>query len=111
MIRRPTRSTQAFTLFPYTTLFRSTTASARSPQRGDDLVDRRGTSLREGDGPVPLHSVHRALDAVSVVLERVVCAGDHPVGIRQQREVEAQFGRILGMTVRSEERRVGKECE
>src|SRR5213594_4088698 len=33
MIRRPPRSTQAFTLFPYTTLF-------RSRQGGVDVVDR-----------------------------------------------------------------------
>src|SRR5216110_3934316 len=33
MIRRPPRSTQAHTLFPYTTLFRSTPGSSSSPPR------------------------------------------------------------------------------
>src|SRR3546814_16947021 len=45
MIRRPPRSTRTDTLFPYTTLFRSTTHLAarhiqRLGRRIDDLVDR-----------------------------------------------------------------------
>src|SRR3546814_4225806 len=36
MIRRPPRSTRTHTLFPYTTLFRSAAAAARSPAQGPD---------------------------------------------------------------------------
>src|SRR3546814_7794180 len=40
MIRRPPRSTRTDTLFPYTTLFRSATASeAATAKAGDDTID------------------------------------------------------------------------
>src|SRR5213594_4068505 len=50
MIRRPPRSTQAFTLFPYTTLFRSPLAvqpgstACRARERSSRLKDRRSRS-------------------------------------------------------------------
>src|SRR3546814_2907725 len=43
MIRRPPRSTRTDTLFPYTTLFRSSLRSAREP------LERRGPDLPKGN--------------------------------------------------------------
>ena len=43
MIRRPPRSTQAKTLFPYTTLFRSSTATGAGPGGGTGLPSVRET--------------------------------------------------------------------
>src|SRR3989441_12951017 len=40
---------------------------------------------------VPLHHVHRALDALAVVFQRVVGPGDLAVGIREQREIETEL--------------------
>src|SRR3546814_1043538 len=47
MIRRPPRSTRTDTLFPYTTLFRSPSASASSTERSfSSSEERSGTSER-----------------------------------------------------------------
>src|SRR3546814_21185790 len=45
MIRRPPRSTRTDTLFPYTTLFRSSTLGARTARRYNNL---RGTWVKLG---------------------------------------------------------------
>src|SRR3546814_1069985 len=47
MIRRPPRSTRTDTLFPYTTLFRSRSASVTSPRAAGDRADqpRQGANL------------------------------------------------------------------
>src|SRR5213082_1831886 len=50
MIRRPPRSTLCQTLFPYTTLFRSTVADADESAAADGRVD------GDGDGITPLAS-------------------------------------------------------
>src|SRR3546814_3394203 len=39
MIRRPPRSTRTDTLFPYTTLFRSTTAASRATTRSSERLN------------------------------------------------------------------------
>src|SRR3546814_20457480 len=80
MIRRPPRSTRTDTLFPYTTLFRSTRASAvvRTRQGGGRCARRRATRARR--------------DRIRV---------RHPARLE---------GRIYPGRRRSEERRVGKEC-
>src|SRR6266853_6947289 len=75
----------------------SATLPRKSGGTGDDLVDRRRASLREGDLPVPAHDVHAALDALAVVLERVIGARDHAVRIGQQRKIESQFPDIAGV--------------
>src|SRR5438128_12514987 len=56
-----------------------------------DRVDRRSAALREGDRAVPLHDVHRALDALPVVFQGVVGPGDPAVGVREQREIETEL--------------------
>src|SRR3712207_9456619 len=95
MIRRPPRST----LFPYTTLFRSQVACVEVPERDDDRVAAgvgRGR-LRcgvHGEGPSPGRP-----RVTTVVLG---AAGVHALG---SRTTERSAGEL-----RSEERRVGKEC-
>src|SRR3546814_12613716 len=107
MIRRPPRSTRTDTLFPYTTLFRSSLGSARREvvgeadggegedgcrQQGDatrDADEHEGVRRSEGDRP------HPRLQALSFVTAHGHCApGTH---------ARYEPGR-------SEERRVGKEC-
>src|SRR3546814_15106119 len=93
MIRRPPRSTRTDTLFPYTTLFRSSGRAGRCRFHVSGINPRaRATRniLIEGAGE---------MQAVGVI-----GAGQMGAGIAQ---VSAQAGyRVL----RSEERRVGKEC-
>src|SRR3546814_5079471 len=65
MIRRPPRSTRTDTLFPYTTLFRSSRQEAHRPlppppARGDG---NRGAGRPLGRGPFPLSSGRFALSA------------------------------------------------
>src|SRR5258708_24396668 len=72
----------------------SATLPRKSGGMRDDLVHGRGAAPREGDRAVPLHDVHRALDALVIVLQRVVGPGDHAVGVREQGEVEAQLRHI-----------------
>src|SRR3546814_17094259 len=90
MIRRPPRSTRTDTLFPYTTLFRSGIAAA-GDQRAD-LVSQLGLGY--------------------AVAQRYHLAGDLEAG-----DVGGTLGRRVAALalqavrpVRSEERRVGKEC-
>src|SRR5256885_8539831 len=58
MIRRPPRST----LFPYTTLFRSSTASTRATGTGGRYP---GTALRSSSIRVPRSSTHHGYSHVS----------------------------------------------
>src|SRR3546814_11302919 len=60
MIRRPPRSTRTDTLFPYTTLFRSSRWGARPAGLGDARL-RRGLALSAQPHRQPLVSVHAAL--------------------------------------------------
>src|SRR3546814_11718711 len=89
MIRRPPRSTRTDTLFPYTTLFRSTAQleGARdviiSVRVDPDMLQRAGISKRVGN--------RRGVVGIHLKIGELVGIGGH-VGAR------------------SEERRVGKEC-
>src|SRR3989449_9188105 len=100
MIRRPPRST----LFPYTTLFRSYAATRVAAER-----------CRQGDGPALLvaetfrmggHATHderEARDTFPAALFEHWGKRD-PIGMYEE------YLKADGITVRSEERRVGKEC-
>src|SRR3546814_14001671 len=98
MIRRPPRSTRTDTLFPYTTLFRSVglqrdlAAAAQALVGGDDAV---GLAVLDASGQRVGREAaeHHRVDGADA------WAGQHGVG-------------LLGdhRHVRSEERRVGKEC-
>src|SRR3712207_9160697 len=101
MIRRPPRST----LFPYTTLFRSTlNAAVHFPNTsGFDSPDVVATDLNN-DGKldvVILHSI-ACFTAPCVAAEVITVMLGNGDGTFQSRELPAPQ--------RSEERRVGKEC-
>src|SRR3546814_18852332 len=100
MIRRPPRSTRTDTLFPYTTLFRS---------------------VWDGDGPVWCsEGPHIRLSGIVAREMDGTCRPGHPcpeAGARAARDhLVSLVGKPAGtrspgqILVRSEERRVGKEC-
>src|SRR3546814_20784113 len=107
MVRRPLRSTRTDTLFPYTTLFRSLRPGQR--HRHPRIGQRRRQALAElGDVPGAVD-----VEAEITLAELVPDVGDRGVAhprrpalvedllVERQRAPEA---------LRSEERRVGKEC-
>src|SRR3546814_19740825 len=107
MIRRPPRSTRTDTLFPYTTLFRSTLASrdaAAAPVIDPGfLTDARDmVTLRAG-----VRMMHRI--AAAPPLSDYAGVDRHPVDLEDDAALDAMIRRRAD-TVRSEERRVGQEC-
>src|SRR3546814_15377790 len=95
MIRRPPRSTRTDTLFPYTTLFRS---------------------LGQAEGRWRLVEIRWPHAFISVTakdgrefLLRLNCAG-FPQALPTGGPWDMAADRILPFDLRSEERRVGKEC-
>src|SRR3546814_15098424 len=101
MIRRPPRSTRTDTLFPYTTLFRST---------GLDLIE---PALAGEQGAKPLIGaieqrciVEREIGAAMIGGEMRALA-QRQCGVAPREKIEAM--RADTVEQRSEERRVGKE--
>src|SRR3546814_16814979 len=100
MVRRPPSSTRTDTLFPYTTLVRSQESTdpmlslEEAQSRAQDLV---AAARRAGAD---------AADAV------YACNASTNVSVRlgALEDVERSEGEAIGLRVRSEERRVGKEC-
>src|SRR3546814_14797473 len=90
MIRRPPRSTRTDTLFPYTTLFRS----------------------GGGDGGERVQRIMAAghLQPGGEGFPRPAAGYLEADGKRFLGDVAAAQARALGKAIRSEERRVGKEC-
>src|SRR3712207_9331181 len=108
MIRRPPRST----LFPYPTLFRSALTNRLFTPLTNDIIERKGTIDKYmGDAIMafwnaPLTDTNHernACDAALRMLESLAL-------LNQQRQRESADGRRVPPLVRSEERRVGKEC-
>src|SRR3546814_13839770 len=99
MIRRPPRSTRTDTLFPYTTLFRSAVVGRPPP---DHRAVPAGGLLRPAMGAgrrvVPAGGGDHQCEGAAVALPHTVA--------RRFRWA----ARLLASAVRSEERRVGKEC-
>src|SRR3546814_18676454 len=65
MIRRPPRSTRTYTLFPYTTLFRSFAAIHRRDGHGNELTQRLrdlGAGFRLGERLAELRRLGRGLE-------------------------------------------------
>src|SRR3546814_18531153 len=93
MIRRPPRSTRTDTLFPYTTLFRSSDVGFTAIIR--DISDRRDVELRA--------EFASRNDPLTGILNRSSFIAE------TERMLGAQH-RLDGGLWRSEERRVGKEC-
>src|SRR3546814_14974278 len=117
MIRRPPRSTRTDTLFPYTTLFRSSGAL-----EGDDLGAVLLGQLAVVDGA--LDAAHRHAGEIlplgEAALGQDVGAGGVVAGVDDLHHVATLVGvrhggddevdPALVEELRSEERRVGKEC-
>src|SRR3546814_17694629 len=96
MIRRPPRSTRTDTLFPYTTLFRS---------RSRALAPKGHRNLATGSRSNALQKLPRLLFRFAQVL--LFCSS--PVALLPGSRT-ISIGRLHSFFLRSEERRVGKEC-
>src|SRR3546814_20973987 len=112
MIRRPPRSTRTDTLFPYTTLFRSRPRSKSRRGHGTknccgDCTSKSPCLRGSGSSIGNRHSD----SFYSVPHSRGTKRIAPPKGVRNGRFVQPQPRLILSArNVRSEERRVGKEC-
>src|SRR3546814_15597173 len=94
MIRRPPRSTRTDTLFPYTTLFRSSLPAAASPSLSvAAALEQFGTPLLVTTAD---HALLRA-EWLQYFLDHCPAGRDVCVALARREQ-------------RSEERRVGKEC-
>src|SRR5467141_2941213 len=97
---RPNPRATAWPIWPTRpTPVMSATLPRRSGGMPDDLVHGRSTALRECNGAVPLHDVHRALDALAVVFQRVVGPGDRTVGVGEQGKIEAKLLDVAGVAL------------
>src|SRR3546814_11858845 len=114
MIRRPPRSTRTYTLFPYTTLFRSL-VEVEVGQRAQQqrLAGARGPAQRDALAGGQLEGGRFQAGT------RKVSDGEHGGGRLRHRHAavppltwlrERPSGGSPGPHLRSEERRVGKEC-
>src|SRR3546814_16980827 len=112
MIRRPPRSTRTDTLFPYTTLFRSTlnwhkwTGVAISFFSALLLWCRKGKMVR----PVVLRAGMALTCLVLLVAGHLGASLTHGENFVLQPVLSGKEKHVNLATARSEERRVGKEC-
>src|SRR3546814_14219915 len=112
MIRRPPRSTRTDTLFPYTTLFRSSAESFAALRRRHDavLIATGVYKARDIKAPgVGLRNIFPAMDFLTAsnrkgLGDRVPAFDDGTLDANGKAVV------VIGGGDRSEERRVGKEC-
>src|SRR3546814_15868695 len=117
MNRRPPRSTRTDTLFPYTTLFRSATASTDGEVAPADKAAKRPPAIkpmdvptRGGDGsPIELAALTEADVSGAKLKGELACSfaddeGAQPILLAKGDVASEEPSR------RSGERRVGKEC-
>src|SRR3546814_18866822 len=121
MIRRPPKSTRTDTLFPYTTLFRSPHPQGRQRAEPPPRPAVGATHLEEGLEP---HLGKGGRQVIVPVVERRLLAGqDRQFALQEITERQPGGVDIAALaidevhrhiehivSVRSEERRVGKEC-
>src|SRR3546814_20140945 len=111
MISRPPRSTRTDTIFPYTTLFRSTLNDLQDVITSADILRTliRKNSVRVVDvRKEDEYKKEHIKTAVSIPLAKVL-DNDSPERIVQLLE-QTGISDKTPVVVRSEERRVGKEC-
>src|SRR3546814_11966273 len=99
MIRRPPISTRTDTLFPYTTLFRSTGKTSRA-------------HVLNGDNGVRCHELQASLDQ-KLFSKRIAHLNSGALFFAVLGKIRAGHGRAMNAveaSFRSEERRVGKVC-
>src|SRR5256885_14113945 len=65
----------------------------------DDVIHRWRAALREPHRPVPADHVHRPLDALAVVFERMVGARDRALRIGEQRKIELHLVHVTLMAL------------
>src|SRR3546814_13764070 len=118
MIRRPPRSTRTDTLFPYTTLFRSWLregpALAAEDRLRDGLAQSRRQDAESGGAALGPHRsdllVHHATKGIAAEL---CSTGEQKallIAILLAHARLLTLERVAAPVLRSEERRVGKEC-
>src|SRR3546814_14902803 len=120
MIRRPPRSTRTDTLFPDTTLFRSLhelLLRAGEVVTKDEILDAvwPGLTVVEGSLATAISKLRKALggdaDAIIATVPRVGYRLVAPVAVNSiDTPLAPRFAFAPGDSVRSDERRVGKEC-
>src|SRR3546814_10324747 len=101
MIRRPPRSTRTDTLFPYTTLFRSTTgtsssrscSSSLSSLAGGDRAEAHAVGVARNDDAIAAGHVHRAGMEGAALLADLV-GGNIDIG---GAEIELPTRRLAGL--------------
>src|SRR3546814_11010783 len=109
MLRRPSRSTRTDTLFPYPSLFRSPPGAQVTLELA--ALVRPAPPAATTVGPAPLAGVLSRLQGQWPVLQQTldaIRAADPALAQRLQDQLLPQPNARLA--VRSEERRVGKEC-
>src|SRR3546814_17503006 len=109
MIRRPPRSTRTDTLFPYTTLFRS--SDWRERVEHGLFEEKVEPCAIEGPAQPQQVTQHRALE-LGIDRDEALSRVDR-LGIAAKRRIAMRFGILArhdARQIRSEERRVGKEC-
>src|SRR3546814_10847979 len=107
MIRRPPRSTRTDTLFPYTTLFRSTDHDGRRELRRQwSDLPRAGTSARQWFPQLPdpprSHCVRDRIKAIPLAIDREIPAREQDQS-RGDRHPSAEAGHHIDGQSRSEE--------
>src|SRR3546814_15613057 len=108
MIRRPPRSTRTDTLFPYTTLFRSTVAALNGLGASQDGASHRLLLIAGGDGKGQDFSPLK--EPIAKYVSTVLLIGRDATTIRQAIQATVEADNVVIITCRSEGRRVGKEC-
>src|SRR3546814_17128863 len=99
MLRRPPRSTRTYTLFPYTTLFRSRRGFARDRHRGIAVIALQLWRLGGPCGAAERSERHHvAVRAANAQVEHVLRR--HPprgVGLEQHAQYAAFAGGVVGL--------------
>src|SRR3546814_15290729 len=115
MIRRPPRSTRTDTLFPYTTLFRSSVAAKSKDKAATAIRIGSGASTPEIRNAGKIEATTGGKEADAVATAVLVEAGGDVSLIRNSGAIAAKTGgdggpaRAIVDLSHSEERRVGKD--
>src|SRR3546814_10903568 len=101
MIRRPPRSTRTYTLFPYTTLFRSLGYGARVSKPGLTLLEAPGndavssTALSAAGATVILFTTGRGTP-LGFPVPTIKVASNHDLAARKPGGIDFDGGQVLG---------------